>query len=479
MAMINIGETDDPAYRYKMPRLMAKIEGRGNGIKTVIVNCVAISKALRRPPEQVCKFFGAHLGAQTKFIAPKKDVDAKAIVNGAFETGMLQDCLQKEYIPRFVLCPECGLPETDLSVVGNKKSGFKVMHTCQACGHVGEADAKHKLCTFIIADAKKQAMGDTTAKKQRNKANKDMAKVYRKLKKKKEKGEKLDKQEKKQWKEAKKAKKAAKKEKKAAKKAKKAAKKAKKAAAAAAAEAEAEGSDSDSSDSDDDGHATEAARIAAAKAAAEAAPEEMPDGSTVATLANLTVDDAAAVETAVDRMRDFAAEGDRSAEELLYKVKALQVNSGFKPADCVPIFVFGVLTGTGMKHVKPQTAYPAHGAVLKALVGDDAARQRALLACVEESLAVRDPAMLAACPLALKALYDLDVLEEDVVLAWYTAAADDAGAGLAGAARGAVTADARAKLRAKAKPFCEWLQQADDGSDSDGESESSSSDEEE
>ena len=77
---------------------------------------------------------------------------------------------------------------------------------------------------FRSADAKKQAMGDTTAKKQRKKgADKAMAKVYRKLKKKKEKGEKLTKEEKKQYKEAKKAKKAAKKEKKAAKKAKKAA----------------------------------------------------------------------------------------------------------------------------------------------------------------------------------------------------------------------------------------------------------------
>lgn len=33
-----------------MPRLVAKVEGKGNGIKTVIANMTEIAKALNRPP---------------------------------------------------------------------------------------------------------------------------------------------------------------------------------------------------------------------------------------------------------------------------------------------------------------------------------------------------------------------------------------------------------------------------------------------
>ena len=51
MAMINVNcETSDAFYRYKMPALIAKVEGKGNGIKTVIVNMVEVGKALGRPP---------------------------------------------------------------------------------------------------------------------------------------------------------------------------------------------------------------------------------------------------------------------------------------------------------------------------------------------------------------------------------------------------------------------------------------------
>ncbi|ELT94836.1 hypothetical protein CAPTEDRAFT_21718 [Capitella teleta] len=141
MANININrDVTDQFYRYKMPRLLAKVEGKGNGIKTVIVNMLEIAKALHRPPTYPTKFFGCELGAQTQFDV-KND---RFIVNGSHDSAKLQDLLHN-FIKRYVLCEECDNPETNLVVKKNM-----ILARCIACGHQMDIDMRHKLTTFIL-----------------------------------------------------------------------------------------------------------------------------------------------------------------------------------------------------------------------------------------------------------------------------------------------------------------------------------------
>lgn len=137
-------DVQDAFYRYKMPRLQSKIEGKGNGIKTVVPNMVDIAKALHRPPSYITKFFGAELGA----LSTCDDKAAKYIVNGAHDAEKLQ-CILDAFIKKFVLCPKCDNPETVISV--SKKDGT-VFRTCQACGHRAEVDMGHKLVSYIRAN---------------------------------------------------------------------------------------------------------------------------------------------------------------------------------------------------------------------------------------------------------------------------------------------------------------------------------------
>lgn len=172
---INVNRNvQDPYYRYKMPRILAKVEGKGNGIKTVIANMSDIAKALCRPP--TCKFtlstllllmnnsyfifldptkyFGCELGAQTNFNL-KSD---RYIVNGEHDANKLQDILDG-FIRKFVLCPACDNPETTLTVRRNT-----IHSKCKACGHAFIIDPKHKISTFILKNPPPSENGEEEKK---------------------------------------------------------------------------------------------------------------------------------------------------------------------------------------------------------------------------------------------------------------------------------------------------------------------------
>jgi len=63
MALVNVNGSDDPGYRYKMPAIATKVEGSGNGIKTVMVNMVDVAEAIKREPLHLTKFLGVERGA--------------------------------------------------------------------------------------------------------------------------------------------------------------------------------------------------------------------------------------------------------------------------------------------------------------------------------------------------------------------------------------------------------------------------------
>ncbi|KIX96474.1 uncharacterized protein Z520_07740 [Fonsecaea multimorphosa CBS 102226] len=165
MATINIRrDVTDPFYRYKMERLQSKIEGKGNGIKTVVANLPSVSASLARPPAYIIKYFGFELGAQTN-TNPKDD---RWIINGAHEAGKLQDSLDG-FISRFVLCKSCKNPETEINI----KDG-RILLDCKACGQRTQVDIRHKLSGFIL---KNEPKGGKKGAKKEKMSRRDRAKA--------------------------------------------------------------------------------------------------------------------------------------------------------------------------------------------------------------------------------------------------------------------------------------------------------------
>jgi len=147
MAVVNIRrDVDDKFYRYRMPLLLTKIEGKGNGIKTVIPNMSDVARALSRPPTYPTKFFGCELGAQTSF----DEKNDRYIVNGAHDATKLRELLDG-FIEKFVLCKSCKNPETDLIITKTEE----IIRDCKACGERTGVDMRHKLTTFIVKNPPK------------------------------------------------------------------------------------------------------------------------------------------------------------------------------------------------------------------------------------------------------------------------------------------------------------------------------------
>ena len=429
MSTLNIGGAnvqEDPAYRYKMPPIVGKQEGRGNGKKTVLVNASDLGKSLKRPGEYITKYCSVELGVISTYDAEQ----GSGCINGHHETADLQKNVFK-FIEQWVLCPKCKLPETSMEVTKKKE----IMFDCKACGHHCSADQMHKLATYIVnnpPDAKGTGVVQSTAGGKKTKADRQAEKAAKQ--KEKEDAEKA----------------------KADKKAAKAAKAEGGAAGGGGAdddddddnEAAGGGDDDDDDDDGDWGVDTSAEAVAARQKSAESTFERVE--KTTKALDDTSIDDE---KDAIQKEVVDAVNSGEAVAEVTKKLMGVVKTHGLSCDDVFGFIFAGVLDENAVKQIDDLKKLFAK---LLAASPDGAKTQKHVLGFFE-TLVGEPPhtgALLKKAPKVLQKLYDVDLLEEEAILKWHQ--------------KGSKRKVGRA-VREAVQPFITWLEEADEDSDDDDE----------
>jgi len=126
-AYSKVKKVDTSKGRFEIP----KIEGHIEGKKTILTNFLQIASYLRRTPEHLQKFLLRELATQGQM-----EGDRLVLNNKVPSTKINQKI--EEYTSEFVVCRECGKPDTTLK----KEERFTYVK-CQACG------AKHYIKSKI------------------------------------------------------------------------------------------------------------------------------------------------------------------------------------------------------------------------------------------------------------------------------------------------------------------------------------------
>jgi len=135
---VDPAKKDDHFYRYKMPEVATKVEGNGNGIKTVFPNIKDIAVRLNRPDDLIMRFISYEVAALAKY----HEKDDKWTVMGQHSKDRVQEKIY-DFITKFVLCKHCRNPETDMSVDNKKVHELVVPRVLQAlrrCPHRSDGE---------------------------------------------------------------------------------------------------------------------------------------------------------------------------------------------------------------------------------------------------------------------------------------------------------------------------------------------------
>lgn len=104
--------------RFEIPKVIGHLQGN----KTIISNFVAIANTLRRPVDHMMKFI-------LKALATPGNIKGKSMIFGSKLAASKINEKIRQYAHEFVLCRECGKPDTKII-----KEGAFTYLKCQACG---------------------------------------------------------------------------------------------------------------------------------------------------------------------------------------------------------------------------------------------------------------------------------------------------------------------------------------------------------
>jgi translation initiation factor 2 subunit 2 len=117
-AYSQISEPETETGRWSCPEPKVMLEGK----TTILENFVDILGSIRRDEDHFMKYLLSELGTAGKIDG------TRAIFNGKFETTLF-DGLVSAYIQDYVICSECGKPDTRLV-----KDDRVLILRCDACG---------------------------------------------------------------------------------------------------------------------------------------------------------------------------------------------------------------------------------------------------------------------------------------------------------------------------------------------------------
>jgi translation initiation factor 2 subunit 2 len=98
------------------------VEGQVSGKNTIITNISQIASYLRRPLDHLSKYLQKELATSGKI------ENERLVLNTKLASQKVNEKVQA-YSKEFVICPECGKPDTEIIT----EKGVKFKH-CLACG---------------------------------------------------------------------------------------------------------------------------------------------------------------------------------------------------------------------------------------------------------------------------------------------------------------------------------------------------------